>query len=111
MKSFVIFALIPLILSIGIISVTPLVDALQEKDVDTECREGQVLVFRINSNNYVCVSESTAQKWIDWGIAEQVEQAEEPAMAEEVMQTDSDLEPRCAWHLVMKIWFTAKEDQ
>jgi len=48
MKSFVIFALIPLILSIGIISVTPLVDALQEKDVDTECREGQVLVFRIN---------------------------------------------------------------
>jgi len=73
MKHKIIFAIIPLILSIGIISVLPLSDALQPEDVDTQCREGLVLIFRINSNNYVCVTPETAEKWVEWGIGEFVE--------------------------------------
>jgi len=78
----IIFALIPLILSIGLVSVLPPIDALQARDAETQCREGQVLVFRINSNNYVCVSGDTADKWVGWAIAERVEQ-EEPEVTEE----------------------------
>ena len=76
------FLIIPLILSIGLVSVLPPVDALQDSDAETQCREGQVLVFRINSNNYVCVSPETADKWVGWAIAERVEQ-EEPEVTEE----------------------------
>ena len=39
-------SLIPIILSIGIIPGVSFVDALQEKDSETQCREGQILVFR-----------------------------------------------------------------
>ncbi len=70
----------------------PLVDALQEKDAETECREGQVLVFRTIANNYVCVSESTAKKWVQYGIAvivgdEEAEEAMEETMEEPMEQT------------------------
>jgi ribonuclease Z len=78
-----IFALIPLILSIGLVSVLSPVDALQDSDAETQCREGQVLVFRTIANNYVCVSDDTADKWVGWGIAERVEQEEEPEVTEE----------------------------
>ena len=40
----ILFALIPLILSIGIVSVLPFSDAAMDKD--TECREGLILVKR-----------------------------------------------------------------
>jgi len=43
-------------------------------DAETQCREGLVLVFRINSNNFACVTDSTAGKWVNYGIAERVEQ-------------------------------------
>ena len=69
--------LIPLILSIGIIPNISFVDAFQPKDAETKCREGQVLVFRINSNNHVCVSEETADRWEALGIGERVVQTED----------------------------------
>lgn len=59
--------------------------ALQEEDSETECREEHILVFRINSNNYVCVSPSTAEKWVEWEIAEIVET--EPATEEKMEET------------------------
>ncbi len=67
-----ILVIVPLILSLGIILDTSYVDALQPKDSETQCREGQVLVFRTIANNYVCVSENTAEKWVRYGIAEKV---------------------------------------
>jgi glyoxylase-like metal-dependent hydrolase (beta-lactamase superfamily II) len=82
-------ALIPIILSIGIIPNISLVDALQEEDSETECREGQILVFRTIANNYACVSESTAKKWVQYGIAEIVgESVEEEMMEEEMMEEE-----------------------
>jgi len=62
--------LIPLILSIGIIPNISFVDAIQGKDSETQCREGLVLVFRTIANNFVCVSEATAERWVQLGIAE-----------------------------------------
>lgn len=64
-------ALIPLILSIGIAPVLfplveafPYVEAVEENnDSEIKCREGEVLVFRINPNDYVCVSKETAGNW------------------------------------------------
>lgn len=79
------FALIPLVLSIGLVSVLPFADALQDRDAETQCRDGQVLIFRINSNNYVCVSDDTADKWVNWGMAERVE------LEEESIVTDSTI--------------------
>ena len=80
-------ALIPIILSIGIIPNISLVDALQEEDSETECREGQILVFRTIANNYACVSESTAKKWVQYGIAEIVGQEVHEEAMEEVEES------------------------
>lgn len=81
--------LIPIILSIGIIPNISFVDAFQPKDAETTCREGQVLVFRINSNNYVCVSEETADRWEALGIAERVDQSGETMTEEETMEEET----------------------
>ena len=88
--------LIPIILSIGIIPNISLVDALQPKDSETQCRDGLVLVFRISSNNYVCVSEGTADRWEALGIAEKVEQTEETMTEEETMQEAMSDDPTIA---------------
>jgi len=84
--------LIPLTLSIGITPALPFVDALQEEDSETQCREGLVLVFRTISNNYVCTSESTAKKWVEYGIAEIVGESVEEEMIEESMEEIGDEE-------------------
>ena len=82
--------LIPLILSIGIIPNISFVDALQDRDAETECIEGKILVFRTIANNYACVSESTAKKWVGYGIAEIVgETVEEETMEEETMEEET----------------------
>lgn len=82
MNRSIVFALISLVLSIGLVSVLPFADALQDRDAETQCRDGQVLIFRINSNNYVCVSDETADKWVNWGMAERVELEEESMVTE-----------------------------
>ena len=90
-------AIVPLILTIGILPSLLPAEGLQEKDVETQCREGQVLVFRINSNNYVCVSPETADKWVEWGIAELIE-SDLKAMDEESDETifcTAEYDPVC----------------
>lgn len=47
--------------------------ALQPSDAETECRTGYELVFRIISNNYVCVPHDTAEKWEFYGISRIIE--------------------------------------
>ena len=68
----IIFALIPLILSIGI---TPAF-SLQPEDIETKCREGQVLVYRNSNLDYICTSQSTASLWTKLGMAEIVQTQE-----------------------------------
>jgi len=92
----IIFALIPLILSIGIVSAIPFVDASDDRDAETQCRENQVLVFRFYSNNYVCVSDATATKWVRYGMAEIVgdtfeNEIEEPT-SEEFVSEETQIE-------------------
>jgi len=94
----IIFALIPLILTLGVIQAFPFSDAEQTKDSETECRSGLTLVFRIISNNHVCVPYSTADRWESYGIAEKVspmkeessEVMDEAMMDTEVMEEESD---------------------
>jgi len=87
-NKFFIIALFPLILSIGIIPSISFVDAYDPKDSETKCREGQILVFRINSNNYVCVFEATADRWVELGIAETVDLTEGES-TEETMERET----------------------
>jgi len=69
----------------------PSADASFHEDSDTQCREGQVLVFRINSNNYVCVTESTAATWIRYGIAEAIEEDEKEMTSMETVEQDEEM--------------------
>jgi len=43
-------------------------------DAETQCKEGHVLVYRINAEKYACVFETTILNWESLGIAEQIEQ-------------------------------------
>jgi len=46
--------------------------ASTQNESGTQCRDELVLVFRINSNNYACVYEDTAQKWSQYGFAKKI---------------------------------------
>jgi hypothetical protein len=87
-------ALIPIILSIGIIPNISLVDAFQPKDAETKCIDGKVLVYRLSAS-YVCVSEATADRWEALGIAERVVQTEE-SMEDETMEETMTDDPTIA---------------
>ena len=86
MKSVILF-LIPLILSVGLTSAF----SLQPEDIETECREGQVLVYRTNSMDYICTSPSAAAMWVRHGIAEIVT-FDSSEFASEIAVTES-IEP------------------
>lgn len=45
-------------------------DDLGKTNPDTECREGQIVVYRYHADDYVCVSVSTAEMWIRHGMGE-----------------------------------------
>ena len=103
MKSWLIIGLVPLLLSMSVFPVIQFSEALQPEDADTQCRDQLVLVFRINSNNFACVAESTAERWIELEIAEMagqktLEETMEPetmepeTMEPETMEPESSLE-------------------
>ncbi len=71
--------LIPLILSIGIVHP---ISFAQDAESETECREGLILVFRTISNDFVCLSYESAERWEERGLAEIVGQK----MVEKPMQ-------------------------
>jgi len=67
--------LIPLILTIGIIPALPFsnadyMDNIYREDDKTQCREGQVLVYHLTANAYICTSQTTSLRWTSLGIAE-----------------------------------------
>lgn len=103
MRRLVIFALIPLILLIGIIPAVPFGDALQPKDSETQCREGLILVFRINANNYVCVSQITADKWEQYGIAEIVESDKKEIVPPKKLETTSSQKEKYEKSLLIEL--------
>ena len=82
----IVFSLAILFTTITTIDFNQTADALQPKDDETQCREGQILVFRTIANDYVCVSESTAERWVELGIAEIVgQEVHEETMEEETV--------------------------
>ena len=74
--------LIPLILTIGVVSILPFSSAATT--ADTECREGQTLVKRLSHGNYACIAEETAERWANLGIVEIVGAPTDTSMTEEV---------------------------
>ena len=88
-----ILLLIPLILSIGIItslpfadSFQPKADSYQPKDAETQCREGMVLVHRTTANDYVCLSKDSAESWKRLGLGEIVGDTTEQKTMEKSME-------------------------
>jgi alkyl sulfatase BDS1-like metallo-beta-lactamase superfamily hydrolase len=61
----VIYALIPLILSIGI---TPVLSFSYSEEL--VCPSGEVEVVRVTNPNSICIDQDTAQRWNQLGIAE-----------------------------------------
>ncbi len=89
------FVIIPLILSIGIVSVLPFsgadyMDDINREDIETQCREGLVLVFRTISNDFVCTDDGTAGRWIQLGIAELAHPLAPIEPVEEAMEDTSE---------------------
>ena len=81
------FSLAILLTTIATIDFDQTAYGLEPKESETQCREGQVLVFRTISNNYVCVFEETAERWVELGIAEIVRQeVHEETMEEETVE-------------------------
>jgi len=64
----ILFALIPLILSIGIVPALPFIHA--DVDTDAPCREGLILFHRTIANDYVCLSMDSAESWWRLGLGE-----------------------------------------
>ncbi|HXV66800.1 MAG TPA: hypothetical protein VD731_06225 [Nitrosopumilaceae archaeon] len=50
--------------------------------IDSQCREGYVLIHRFQQNDNVCVTEFSAQQWIRYGIGEK------PGIAEIIIEAD-----------------------
>jgi len=44
-------------------------DYIDKPEIETQCREGQILVFRTIHNDYVCTSRSTAVTWVQLDMA------------------------------------------
>ncbi len=45
-------------------------DELRKTNADTDCREGQTVIHRFHADDYVCVTISTAEMWIQHGMGE-----------------------------------------
>ena len=82
------FALIPVILSMSLIPAF----SLQPEDIETECREGQVLVYKFSSMEYICTSQTGAAMWAKYDIAEIVSTSE-PISEPETIETTEISEP------------------
>ena len=77
------------IMSIFLLVTVPQAFSLQEEDTDTTCRDDLVLVFKIQSNQYICTSEETAEKWVKIGVAEY---ANPPEDSEESVEAVYEIE-------------------
>jgi hypothetical protein len=97
LKNKILFAIIPLILSIGIVSVLPFVDA--DVSPDTLCREGYVVVHRFQQNDYACMSMELAKSWeaVKTGQivnSEPIKQSSPPQISEDSQTTSMSDNPQ-----------------
>ena len=87
--------LIPLVFSIGLLSNLPnteaqdYIDRIYREASETECREGQWLVLRIQGD-YVCTADTTALRWEQLGMAEIISRG---SLDEQVQEYTSPAEP------------------
>ena len=58
----------------SLVLITPIILDSYAQESNFQCSEGMVLVYRINSDKYACMKQSSADKWYKDGIAEPVEQ-------------------------------------
>jgi len=64
-----------ILLPLFLIAMTPYLgesNAANQDDSETECREGMVLFHRTASNDYICLSMSSASSWENLGLGERV---------------------------------------
>lgn len=69
---------------------------------ETQCWAGHVLVYRINSEKYACVFDSTGQKWEDQGIAKLVN----PNPTQPIIKTGTNA-GRCIGYCIKDFTMTA----
>ena len=72
-SSWIVFAIIPIIFSIGMVPAFAQIETLRGIDLserDFSCRTGQTLVFHFTRNNYICTADDTAQRWVQLGMAQ-----------------------------------------
>ena len=64
---------------------------------DTQCREGYTTIYRTNQNDYVCITESTAQIWERYGMG-QIVNKDRPSIDENSMVQNVKTNPgtQCA---------------
>jgi len=55
----------------------PSVESEAQEDIRAGCRDGQSLVKRFTNNEYVCVSPSTSERWVELGMAEIISESEQ----------------------------------
>jgi hypothetical protein len=94
----IIITIIPLILSLGIVSVLPFVDA--DVGPDTQCRDEYVVVHRFQKNDYACLSIELAKSWEALKLGEivnpePIKQSSPPSQISEDSQTPSAKQLRC----------------
>ncbi len=77
-------ALIPIILSIGIIPVIPFTNA----EVELQCMSGEITVVRVTNPDPICVNEVTANRWVQLGIAEIISEPMKEEKMEETMEEE-----------------------
>jgi len=70
-------------LLVGVVFVIPPISVAQE--IDLECPKNEVVVVRTTNLNPICVDESTALKWVSYGMATIVEEPSEE-MEEEIAE-------------------------
>ena len=75
------FLIFPLFLILFSSSFVPFsfasVESEAQEDIDAGCRDRNTLVHRSAYNDYICVSPSTAERWIELGMAEIISEQEQ----------------------------------
>jgi len=90
-SKFLLFSIIPLILSIGIAPALPFANAGMSEVVD--CREGQVLARNLQHGYLKCMEPSKADRFVELGLVELVSEESEEAMEEAVEESQGIPEP------------------
>jgi len=76
LKKFLVFPILFILLSIGVFSysyASPESEA--QEDINAGCRDDQTLVYRATYLDFICVEPSTADRWVQLGMAEIIKES------------------------------------